>query len=183
MQETPHSGPTRASAAAVPPLGLRCVGAMATRHSSSRLHSGHDQDGDVLNGRQPRRGHEPVLRILGTSSRTSPDVPAQARAFRSPSRGLEVYSGQCAPSGARRDDATGLLSDGLHASRRALTDSHTRDSRDEGAEYLLPADAPPPSDRGGGAPSLSERGSILVLGALVACGIATAFGVMPWGAL
>ena len=61
MQETPHSGPTRASAAAVPPLGLRCVGAMATRHSSSRLHSGHDQDGDVLKGCEPRRSHEPVF--------------------------------------------------------------------------------------------------------------------------
>lgn len=66
MQETPHSGPTRASAAAVPPLGLRCVGAMATRHSSSRLHSGHDQDGDVLKGCEPRRSHEPVwLTCLG----------------------------------------------------------------------------------------------------------------------
>lgn len=161
------------------------------------------------------QGGTAVPPILGTSSRTSPDVPAQARAFRSPSRGLGVYSGQCAPSGARRDDATGLLSDGLHASRRAPTDSHTRDSRDEGAESFLPrqraavasssvpcrrdeqrqplfqlgnppiglaADAPSPlTDWRDGALSLSERGSILVLGALVACGIATAFGVMSWG--
>lgn len=77
MRETPHSGPTRASATAVSQLGLRCVGAMAVRHASSRLHTGHAQESDVQNGRQPRRGHEPVTKAAAILATVTDELRAR----------------------------------------------------------------------------------------------------------
>ena len=82
MRKTPQTGPTRASAKAVSSLGLRCVGALATQHACSRLHYRPAPESDVLNGRQPRRGHEPAsasARACVVSSAARVPPPTSAR--------------------------------------------------------------------------------------------------------
>ena len=58
MRNKPPTGPTHESAKAVVSAGLRCAGAMASLHASSRRHNQTAAEADDQ-GRLPRRGHAP----------------------------------------------------------------------------------------------------------------------------
>lgn len=133
MRKTPQTGPTRASAKAVSSLGLRCVGALATQHACSRLHYRPAPESDVLNGRQPRRGHEPASAsaracVATSAARVPPPTPARTdlRVAGEPSclSSRRVRSPDGASGRRRSFCRTALLlpSEGL---AEHLTDSHS----------------------------------------------------------